>query len=333
MEKVIDNTRQLTPRERVVRHLLGELVDRLPFMTIWGPWPKTTRQWQAQGMENENDWFDLFGFDPYMKFIPVKLGAWPRFETKVLADEGETYVHLDEWGVTLRDRKDHDSMSQFLDYPVKDRLTWEKFKEERLNPDAPGRLPDNWTELAKEYTSRDYALVIGEYPCGFFGTPRLLMGDEEFLVMAATAPDFVLEINEHLCYLWRAIWERVFRDVQPDLVFFWEDMAGEQGSMISQAMFRRYMTPFYRLLIGLAKSHGVPIASVDTDGFAEDLAPLFEEAGIDSMWPWEVQTGNDLRRARAAHRTMAFAGGMDKRAMAKGREAMDVEIRRVGNVL
>jgi hypothetical protein len=268
-----------------------------------------------------------------MEFVPVNSFVWPYFAAETLVDEGDTFIHRNEYGVVVRDKKELDSMSQFLDHPVKDRKTWNEFKKERLNPNSYGRFPDNWPMLVKKYANRNFPLVLGGYPCGFFGSIRWLMGDVDFLIAAATEPEFVLEINDYLCILWCELFERVLAEVKPDILWLWEDMAGRQGSMISPDMFRRYMTPFYRRLVSLVKSYGVEITMVDSDGFIEDLAPIFVEAGVNCILPWEVQAGNDLRRVRQRCPSLAFMGGMDKRAMAEGKHAMDQEIERIRNLL
>jgi hypothetical protein len=68
------------------------------------------------------------------------MGIYPKFEEKVIKDEGNTVVSQDEDGVIKRDLKDGASMPEYLDYPVKDWKTWEAHKV-RFDPDTPGRFP------------------------------------------------------------------------------------------------------------------------------------------------------------------------------------------------
>lgn len=323
----------MTPRERFVNCLMGRMVDHIPFTSpFWGPWAKTEKMWLRQGMRKQKDWYELFGFEP-LEFIPINSFVWPYFDAETLIDEGDTFVHRNEYGVVVRDRKELDSMSQFLEHPVKDRKTWEQFKKERLDPNSPGRFPENWSMLVKKYADRDFPIILGGYPCGFFGSIRWLMGDVDFLMAAAAEPEFVLEINQHFCHLWYTLIERVLEKVKPDAYWFWEDLAGRQGSMISPMMFRKYMTPFYEHIISLVKSHGVEIIIVDSDGFIDDLAPLFADAGVNCIFPWEVQADNDLRKVRSKCPNMAFMGAMDKRAIAAGKDQIDTEIDRIRELL
>jgi uroporphyrinogen decarboxylase len=72
---------------------------------------------------------------------------------------------------------------------------------------------------------------------------------------------------------------------------------------------------------------------VDTDGRGNDLLPIFLEAGIDGMHPCEIAAGCDPVLLRQKHPNCTLIGGLDKRAIASGREGVDSELRRVQPVL
>ena len=83
-----------------------------------------------------------------------------------------------------------------------------------------------------------------------------------------------------------------------------------------------------------ARRVGVPIYAVDSDGYVGELIPLWIESGFQMNDPLEVAAGNDLSAYRKQFgRRMAYAGGVDKRAMAKGGEAIRNEIRRIEPVI
>jgi uroporphyrinogen decarboxylase len=322
----------MSPRERLLAWATGKPIDRLPFIIHWGPWAETIRRWRGEGMKRDGDWHALFGFDPYLMDAGVASGICPAFKEEVLADEGETVVVRDSQGVVKRDRKDHNSIPAFLEYPVRDRQTWEEHKW-RFDPDTPERFPKDWPARARALRNADAVTALGVYPYGFFGGPRTMMGAVGCLMACALDPALIEDINRHLAALWHRLWRRVFEETRIDAVYFWEDMAGKQGAMISPAMFRRFMTPHYRRLTELARRHGVKILSVDSDGNMHGLTPLFIEAGVPVIYPYEVQAGNDLPRLVAEHPGLYAMGGMDKRAMASGRRAIDAEMRRVRAML
>jgi len=69
---------------------------------------------------------------------------------------------------------------------------------------------------------------------------------------------------------------------------------------------------------------------MDSDGYNAELLPLWVEAGFDACSPMEVAAGNDIVAYRRRYGTrIAYRGGIDKRALAKGGDVMRAEILRV----
>ena len=111
-------------------------------------------------------------------------------------------------------------------------------------------------------------------------------------------PKLIKDILDHLCKLWIFIAEELTLKIEFDIGIFWEDMSGRQGSLISPTIFKEFMTPCYKRLIGFLKSRGIKYFNVDCDGYVVDLIPLFLEGEINSMYPFEQQAGNDLIEIR-----------------------------------
>ena len=317
----------MTPRERVLAALLGRPTDRAPFVTLFGPWQTALDRWRDEGLADPDNWRDEFGFDPFFNTAPVNLGwcpPWPQYE--VLEDHGDQVIVRDWRGIILRDRKDRASMPEFLENPVKTRDDWERVKAERFNPDDPARFGDDWDDWCRQQASGDVAVMVGTFPWGIFGTPRDLVGVEELLLLFYDDPEWVHDMMDHLTDMWVAIYERVARDVRIDWIHIWEDMAGKQGSLISPDMFREFMTPNYRKIRAFADAHDIPIISVDSDGDCTDMIPWFAEGGVNVLYPFERAAGCDLEALRDAYPEMGMMGGFDKRAIARGPDAIDAEI-------
>jgi uroporphyrinogen decarboxylase len=107
-------------------------------------------------------------------------------------------------------------------------------------------------------------------------------------------------------------------------------MAYKSFSMISPAMVRKFLVPSYRRWVPELRSSGCPVIDVDSDGYIGELIPIWIECGINCCEPIEVAAGNDIVEYRRRFgRKMAYRGGIDKRALAKGGQAMRDEVRRV----
>ena len=74
----------------------------------------------------------------------------------------------------------------------------------------------------------------------------------------------------------------------------------------------------------------MPVIGVDTDGDLTKLIDKFVKAGVNMLWPFEVQAGMDVLEVRKRWpREFAIWGGIDKRALAIDRHAIRAEVMRV----
>lgn len=318
-------------RERFLACVLGEPVDRPPYWLFWGPWGRTWTRWEREGMPAAaRDLRAFFGADMPPLSLPVNCGPCPPFERQVLAEDDEYVVFTDSWGIVRRDYKGGESMSEFLEFPVKNWRDWERFKEERLDPDHPDRLAGNWRELGAEWRRKGYPIQLGYYPdVGIFGSVRWLLGDEEGLIAFYTEPELVRQIMEWMTDLYLAVFARVVAGVRVDVIHLWEDMCGRQGPLISPQHWEDFMGPCYRRIRDFAREQGIPVISVDTDGNPELIVPPMMRAGVNLLYPFEVAAGCDVVALRARYPELGMMGGIDKRALALGPEAIDRELARV----
>jgi len=318
----------LTCGERVVRCLLGQQIDRVPFGVGigWHPWGETLERWRRESGDPELDYAAAVGLEASFAIPSLISGIHPGFEHTVL-DETETMITWrDERGVTQRGRKDGGSIPEYLDYPVKTPDDWQRLKEERLRPNDPARMAQEWDQFRAHITQTGEAVQVGHFPWGVFGSARDLMGAEELLVAFYTEPEMVRDIMEHLTELWIGLWERVAAEVRIDHIHIWEDMSGRQGSLISPKMVNEFMMPCYDRVAAFARDHEVRIISVDTDGDCSELVPTMTKHGINVFLPFEVQAGNDIWEYRRLYPNLGISGGLDKRALARDRRSIDIEI-------
>ncbi len=321
----------MTHRERFLNCVLGEPVDRVPFWLFWGPWGRTWERWQREGKpEDVTDHRAFMAPDPPPHSVPVNCGPCPRFEREVIEEDDDYVTFTDTWGIVRRDYKHGESMSQFVKFPVANRGDWERYKAERLDPDHPDRLAGEWREQCRQWMDNEVPIQLGYFPdVTIFGGVRWLLGDEECLLAFYTDPRLVKDIMTHLTDLYLVVFTQVVRHVRLDVIHIWEDMCGRQGPLISPAHWREFMGPCYRRIKEFAVEHGIPVISVDTDGRPDDIVAPMMEAGVNYLWPMEVAAGCDVNDYRQRFPGMALMGGIDKRALAAGSEAIDVELDRI----
>lgn len=325
----------MNDRERFVACLTGEPVDRPPFWLFWGPWATTYARWKREGLsESVTDHRALLGSDRLPAGVPVNCGPCPQIERTVLSEDDESIVFTDSWGIKRRDLKGRESMSEFLEFPVKTRKDWERFREERLNPDHPDRLKGNWQADCETWRQKGHPIQLGYFPdVGIFGGVRWLLGDEEGLIAFYTMPDLVHDIMDHLASLYLTVFEQVVGTTPVDVILIWEDMCGKQGPLISPAHWEQFMGGPYRRIRDFARKHDIPLISVDTDGDPDRILPCMMRAGVNYLYPLEAAAGCDVAAMRAKYPALGMMGGIDKRALAMGPDAIDREIERIRPVV
>lgn len=320
-------------RERFLRTLHFEPVDHVPDEEF-GYWDNTLTLWHEQGLPreiNSNERADVyFGFAP-RGHVPVHQSLLPGFERRVLEDRGDHVLIQDEHGATCEiHRSGQDSIPHFLDFLLKGREEWERDFRPRLDPDDPRRLPDSqwWGDLKRQWDGRDYPVGIGIG--SLYGWMRDWMGFERAAMMVHDDPGLVEEIMEQITQVVIGTIEWAAPQVQLDFGAGWEDMCFNMGPMISPAAFERLMVPRYRRIADTLHRHGVDIIYTDCDGNINHLVPLWLKAGVNTMFPVEVAGGTDPIALRDRHgKELLLIGGVNKRALIAGKEAIRKEIARI----
>jgi len=290
--------------------------------------------WPTQGFPLDNDVKDTLEMDKGQILVNVNLLFHPMFEVEVLEEDEHQLTYRDIDGVKRKFLKETGVIPSGVDWVIKDRRSWERLKDERLNTrDIRGRFPPNWDELLKRYRNRDYPLVLGGYPHGYFGTLAQLMGYEKLFYNYFDDPALIHDIMQTFTELWIAVYSEVLSQTDIDMFIFWEDISAGSGSMVSPSMIREFMLPYYRRMTGFLKEHGVRVIFVDTDGNCFDIIPLFVEGGVTGIYPIEVSCGMDLYKVRMTFPKLQLMGGVPKLEIRYGKERIDRILEPVESVL
>jgi hypothetical protein len=312
-------------RERLRILSRGGVPDRGIFWSE-GMWPETRARWASEGMASDHD----FGFEFHENRPVVNIGYMPPWETGVIKDEGTHILDRDQYGVIRRSSKaGRRDIAQYVSFPVSDRKSWVEVMP-RLSADAADRFAGNWVENSTSDGADEPLTFGGGHLCGFFSFLRELFGDEEVYYLLYDDPVLVHEIIDFQVERLSEILRRIVAAVTIERVFIWEDMCYKNGPLISPELFREFFLEPYQRYIQNARELGVESFDVDSDGRVDLLLPLWIEAGVGMLHPFEVQAGMDVNVvvARLGDK-LCIRGGIDKRELAKGRNAIDRELERV----
>lgn len=338
----------MTHRERYTACLTFQPVDRIPFMP-GNPRESTLRAWQKQGLPEGEDFFryliDLLGIDlelPKNTTAPrVNFRMMPQFEEKVI-ERKEGSLIVQDWKGNICEISDEFDVSylnvgrdfvtrRWIKCPVENWSDWEQMKT-RYDADTPGRFPEDFSERCRKMANRDYP--IGTVVSGPFWQLREWMGFEGLCMAFIDQPDLIRDMIDFWGNFVSRMFERILQGVVPDHVIVNEDMAYKVKSMISPHMVREFILPTWRRWGDILHSAGCKVYDVDSDGYIAELMPLFIEGGFQVTSPMEVAAGNDLPSYRKEFgNRIAYRGGVDKRAMAKGGQVIVDEVNRLMPVI
>jgi len=258
---------------------------------------------------------------------PLRTVITPNYEPTIISEDEHTVICIDGAGRTIKVFRDNPfKMPMYLDWPVKDRATWNEYKK-RLDPNTPERWPADWDAYAQEINKLGEETPISLRVGSFYGFLREWVGTERILYMFYDDPGLIEDMMEQMLCLGTEVIKRVLKDIKIDQARFWEDMCYKSGPLISPAMVRKFMMPRYKKITDLLHSYGVDVIYLDSDGNVEQLIPLWLESGINYIWPFEVAAGNDVVALRKQYgKDLIIGGGIDKRALIKGKEAIREEV-------
>ncbi len=343
---ILDGTYTLPPREAMTaaaRHLRDTyaITPGIPLIKReFGYY--SLEAWAEQGLPPDADLTELFDLDPPGKISLGQLG-WceaglcPVFETRVLEDRGDYELVQDFAGrhvLYFKGRRDG-FMPEYVDHPVKDQCTFEEQILWRMDPDSPERYADLEPRMAAAQEAAAQGLMITQNLVGGYMYLRSLMGPEALLYAFYDKPEVVHACMEAWFELADAVIARHQAYVTLDEFFIAEDICYNGGPLISPRMMKTFLFPYYQQLVANIKARQLDrsrhlYVQVDTDGFADPVIPLYREAiGMDAMSPFEVAAGCDVVRTGREYPDLAIFGGIDKRVLAQGREAIDAMLARI----
>ena len=126
-------------------------VDRPPLHLV-GVWGETLARWRDEGLPGNVDVNEHLGVRPMRATnISGRTGLWPPFERRTLREDARFIYLIHEFGRTAKQFKDHESMPEWIDYPVKTADDLARIFDEHMDvSDLEARYAPEWEATARE---------------------------------------------------------------------------------------------------------------------------------------------------------------------------------------
>ncbi|MCL2528114.1 MAG: hypothetical protein FWE42_06790 [Defluviitaleaceae bacterium] len=316
----------MTSRERFVKTLTGQEVDRVPFIKLFG-YENTVHSGWTDKYPNLDTYIDeLLGFEGKSRgwrTVPVNFG-FSGLNPSVVESETDTERLVRRGDGSLEKRiKNQDYHRHMVEFAVKDHNDWDRLSN-FLDPYDSSRIPQGWENYVEMYNNRDYPLALS---CGgVYGFIRTLMGDENLCFAFYDMPELVEAIISSYVDMCLKVWEVLCKNIQFDLIESWEDMCSKTGSIIGKNTYDQFMAPQFRRIRDFADANKIPIVLVDSDGNSDTLIEWMHDSGVNALYPFEVGAGCDTLTVMNKLPKLGGLGGLEKNACALGKDAIDTEM-------
>lgn len=303
---------------------------------IWG---EALERWKGEGLPG--DWAEqnLFNYDDAGMFgSGVGLG-WceapflPMFEEKVIESSGDTEIIQDAAGRWLKvfTGRRHGFMPDYLKHPVANMADWEAVAP-RLDPANPQRW-EGMEERVAAQVAQAAAVggMLNQPMVGGYMYLRSIIGPEDLLYMFYDQPEVVHAAMQGWFNLMDAALVRVQAVTEIDEIFMAEDICYNHGLLISPDTMREFLLPYYQQLLSNARGRQQRKLHyhVDTDGDCRPAIPIYCELGMTRMSPFEVASGCDVVEIAKQYPNLMMTGGIDKRILAEGKEAIEAHLQHI----
>ncbi len=330
----------LTPRERFNRTMHYQHVDYISNLEF-GYWDELKEDWMAQGHLPKSfrqadgripDRLveEYFGVEQFESFSP-RLDARPLRPIQIIEKTDHTITYRDGLGVLRQEQTSGTrTIPHFEEFPIRDRATWEAFRDEFLDPDHPSRRLTPEELRAGEEMTRHTTNPTHVHFGSFIGRIRDWVGFENLAYMSMDDPDLVEEMVVHVSEMMLKLLPEVLERGQFDCAGGWEDICFNSGPILSPSFFAQRIMPHMKPVMRLLRQHGIDVIWTDCDGNILKLIPLWLDVGLNCMFPLEVNPGNDPVALKKEYgRELLIRGGFNKFMLHEGREAILQELLRL----
>ena len=182
------------------------------------------------------------------------------------------------------------------------------------DPHDPGRCRRLADAAARLHQGTDHAVVLS-MPGGIVHQAQFMRGLEDWFADLIANPAFFQALMEKLADLWIGMAKDELDAVgnNVDVCFLGDDMAFQNGPMMSMDLYRKLIKPHHKRLFSYIKSRTSAKIAYHTCGSVVHLIPDLIEMGVDALNPVQVSAkGMDTERLKQEFgQDICFWGAID----------------------
>ena len=208
-----------------------------------------------------------------------------------------------EWGITWE--LSGNGILYPIKGPIKDPRDIREYSPP--DPDTPHRL-ESLGILVDRFKGERCIVFLGHDVFEF--SHYLVGGMDKLFRLYYRSPGLALELAEKIVEYKSRVMENAVKE-GADVLLSGDDYADNHGPFLSPRLFRKFVYPFLKRVVDLARRLGVPFIK-HTDGNIWSFLPQIVEAGINALHPIEPAAGMDIMEVKRRYGDrIAVIGNID----------------------
>jgi len=292
----------LTPKERVMRSLNYQPVDRLAIYDgFWGGFVTNWRK--ARNPPPGVDIVDYYQID--VAICVADESPFPRM-ARVMKETPTTKIARDGYGRVVRTVPGGFFFEVLENIPISPRNV------DSL-PFDPPRAESRYASFVKHVEAERKRRCPFAKVGGPFLRTASVRGETDFLMDIASDPEFADALASRMAdFLIEIGLESLRRGNLYDTgIWIFDDMAYNDNPMFSPRQFERIFLPCYRRMVAAFKGAGAAKVILHCDGNLAPILDMLIDAGIDGINPVEPKAHLDLYALKQKYgNRLSYVGGM-----------------------
>lgn len=278
----------------------------------------------------DDDVMERLGSD--VRNISPRSTASFKIELKDTPD-GQYRYFYDEYQIGWRMPIDGGMYYDMFGHPISGEITPETVDAYKLpDPLDPARFAGLREASQKVLEQEKRALVIGNMSAGIFELLLWTRGFKDGYADWAGNPELSRKLLRKYMDLQLAYWEKMFEVMQGipiDVVQMADDLAGQNGLLISPRSYRKQLKPFHKEMFDYIHSKSGAKIFFHSCGSIRTLIPDLIEIGVDILNPVQVNAANmdSAELKREYGKDICFWGGGVDTQMAFDENHTPTEVR------
>ena len=296
------------------------------FNMEFGWWDENFESWpilRENSITNTAQANVFFGLDP-ITALAGENWMYPPFKEEVISEENGKQILRNCDGLTAEVfAGNRTSIPHYLTSGIQKAEDWYRMKAERFVVNDPGRTIDVGALKAAYGPDEARDWPLGVWTGSMIGRARDMLTFEGLCYMLYDEPEMVEDMIETGCQMAEHSLRQLLPHFRFDYACGWEDICYKNGPILPPAQFKEWVVPRYKRIYKLLQQYGVDVWYVDCDGDVSLLIPHMLDAGINTLFPFEVMAcGHPSRLISEYGGALKIMGGVDKTKLIEGREAI-----------